>query len=121
MAAALSQVLTDATDSAVSVFPSPPGTFNPPALIVQFPTSVLKHVPAFGIDSAQLTVLAATGVLDTDGHDQLLEVASAALEANQTLNGAVQVLRPTEWRAWRVMTVSGIDLLVAEIAVDVRM
>jgi hypothetical protein len=119
MADALTTVLSAATG--VSVFPSPPATFNPPAIVVNFPTTVTKHVPAFAIDSATVTLLCATGVAEAEALDQLLETTSAALETDQTLSGAVQLIKPNTWQSWRVLNVAGVEMLAAEISCEVRM
>jgi hypothetical protein len=82
-------------------FPNPPSTFNPPAIIVSLPLTVTKHVPAFGIDRVTLVLLVAAGVTEADLVDELLGLASAAIEADKSLGGAVQLCNPDEWRNWR--------------------
>lgn len=120
-AAALVEVLEAATASTVTVFDTPPATFNPPALVVNYPATVTKHNPTFAIDLAALSVLAAVGVSEGDTLDGLLDTATTAIEADPTLVAAVQHAKPVEWRNWRVLTVSGIDVLTAELALEIRM
>jgi len=120
-AAALVDVLETATASLVTVHDRPPSTLNAPALVVSYPTTVTKHTPAFAIDQAELAVMGAVGVEDGDSLDGLLETATAAVEANPTLGGAVQHCKPTAWRNWRIFTSAGASLLVAEVALEIRM
>jgi len=120
-AGALVEVLEAATSSTVSLFEQPPATFNPPALVINYPATVTKHNPAFAIDQAATTVTAAVGVSDGDTLDTLLDAANLAVEADPTLAGTVQHAKPVEWRNWRVLTVAGIDMLTADLALEVRM
>jgi hypothetical protein len=120
-AAALVDVLTAATDEVVTVHDKPPSTLNAPALVVSYPTTVTKHVPTFAIDQATVAVLGVAGVEDGDGLDELLDDATTAIEADPTLGGAVQYAKPVEWRNWRIMTSAGASLLVAELALEIRM
>lgn len=120
-ATALVDVLTAATADLVTVHDKPPATLNAPTLVVSYPTTVAKHNPAFSIDLASVAVLGAVGVEDGDGLDTLLGVATTAIEANPSLGGAVQYAKPVEWRNWRIMTSAGASLLVAEIALEIRM
>jgi hypothetical protein len=120
-AAALAGVIAAATDGTVTVLEQPPATFNPPALVVGYPQTVSLHNPAFAVDQAALTVLAAVGAPEGDDLDGLLEVATRAVEGDPTLGGAVQIAKPTEWRNWRMLTVAGVDMLTAELALEIRM
>jgi hypothetical protein len=120
-AAALVDVLMAATADVVTVHDRPPSTLNAPALVVSYPTAVAKHTPTFAIDQAELAVLGAVGVEAGDDLDGLLEVATDAIEGDPTLAGAVQYCKPTEWRNWRIMASAGASLLVAEIALEIRM
>jgi hypothetical protein len=121
MSAALAEVLGAGTAGTVTVFPAPPATFNPPALVVQYPTTVTKHSPAFGVDLAALPVLAAVGAPEGGALDALLEQATAAVEADISLAGTVQSAKTVEWRNWRILTVAGVDMLVAELVLEIRM
>lgn len=120
-AAALAGVLTTATEDLVFVHDKPPATLNAPSLVVSYPTTVVKHSPAFAVDQASLAVLAAVGVEDGDNLDGLLSVATSAIESDPSLGGAVQYAKPVEWRNWRIMTSAGASLLVAELALEIRM
>ncbi len=120
-AGALVEVLEAATASTVSVFDKPPATFNPPALVINYPTTVAKHNPAFAIDLASFTVLAAVGVDQGDSLDELLGTVTAAVEADPSLTAVVQHAKPVEWRNWRILTVAGADMLAADVALEVRM
>jgi hypothetical protein len=120
-AAALVDVLEAATADLVTVHDKPPSTLNAPTLVVSYPTTVVKHTPTFAIDQASVAVLGAVGVEDGDGLDDLLEAATVAIEADPSLGGAVQYAKPVEWRNWRIMTSAGASLLVAELALEIRM
>jgi hypothetical protein len=121
---ALVSVLTAATAAntpPVWVHDKPPSTLNAPSLVVSYPTTVVKHSPTFPIDQAAVAVLGAVGVEAGDDLDGLLAQTTTAVEANPTLSGAVQYCQPTEWRNWRIMTSAGASLLVAEVALEIRM
>jgi hypothetical protein len=119
-----SRALADALQavgSNVTVLDTPKTTFNPPALVVGFPTTVTKHQPAFATDSTVLVVMAAVGPTDADGLDQLLTDATEVIEKDPTLGGAVQTTVVTEWRNWRALTVSGGENLVADLGLRIQM
>jgi hypothetical protein len=121
---ALAAVLGDATAGMIppaSVFAQPPSTYNPPALVIQYPTSVMLHQPAFTIDTASLSVLAVAGLEEPDTVDLLLALAVAAVEGDSQLGGAVQHAHPVEHRLWRIVNVAGADYLTAELALEIRM
>ena len=80
-----------------------------------------KHTPSFAVDLASVSVLGAVGVEDGDGLDDLLSVANDAIEVDPSLGLAVQHARVVEWRNWRVFTSAGANLLVAELALEIRM
>jgi hypothetical protein len=120
-AAALASVMAAGTDGTITVLAAPPATFNPPALLVGYPATVVKHTPAFGVDLASLAVLAAVGAPEADSLDSLLSSATAAIEANPSLGAVVQHAKPTEWRNWRILNVAGIDMLAADLALEIRM
>ena len=121
---ALAEVLTDATADLAplpSVFDRPPTTVNPPALIVQFPTTVTKHVPTFAIDQVDWTVTAVAGLGDPETIDTLLAVATAAVEDDPGLGTVVPICKPVEHRNWRLLTVAGTDMLAADLILETRM
>jgi hypothetical protein len=120
-AAALADLLISATAAAVTVFTHPPATFNAPAYIVAYPTTVTKHEPAFAIDVAEWILTAAAGADDPDTLDGLLSTAADAIEKDMTLGGAVQICRPTMWRNYRVSVIGGAELLLADLVLETRM
>ena len=106
------------------MFADPPPSFNVPAYIVAWPTSVLYNSPVFGVDLATLPVLAAVAPDQSPQLDDLLNVATAALEANPTLGGVLAqgTLVVTEQRNWRILAdVAGARFLAAELTVEIRM
>ena len=121
---ALAALLADATAGMVppaSVFAQPPSTHNPPALVVQYPSQVLLHQPAFPIDTATVSVLAVAGLEEPATVDALLSATVAAVEADGQLGGTVQFCRPTQHRLWRIVNVAGADYLTAELELEIRM
>ena len=120
-AAALADVLRAATADAVTVFTHPPATLNAPAYVVAYPVTVTKHTPAFAIDTAEWVLTGAAGADDPDTLDDLLAVASTAIEGDPTIGGSVQHARPTTWRNYRVTTIAGADLLMADLVLETRM
>jgi hypothetical protein len=123
-AGALALVLADATEGMTppaSVFAQPPSTHNPPALVVQYPSQVILHSPAFAVDTATMSVLAVAGLEEPDTVDLLLSLAAQAVEEDAQLDGAVQYCRPTQHRLWRIVNVAGADYLTAELELEIRM
>lgn len=123
-AAGLEEVLVGATAGMTppaSVFPEPPSTYNPPALVIQYPTTVTLHSPAFAVDTAAVSVLAVAGLEEPDTVDELLALAVAAVEGDSSLAGTVQYAHPVGHRLWRIVNVAGADYLTAELALEIRM
>lgn len=121
VAAALGEVLTAATEGAVTVFERPPATFNVPAFIVADPTRVEYRTPAFGIDLARISVICAAGADGVDLVDNLIATAVAALQADQGLGGAVQSCQVIEQSNWRMITVGGAEYRAADVVLEIRM
>jgi hypothetical protein len=107
-------------DATVTCFVAPPATFNPPAYVVGWPTTVVYDTRLFGIDVATLPVAAAGGVEETDRVDELLETARKALD-DGNLSGTVQHARVMSQANWRPVRVSGIDMLVADLVLEIQM
>jgi hypothetical protein len=120
-AAAAVAAILEPLDPSVSVFAAPPETYNPPAYVVGYPTNVVYDLPAFGIDQATLPVIAAAGLSQVDYVDELLEAAKKAINAAVALDGAVQSCRVAEQQNWRVLNVAGVEMLAAEITLEIRM
>ena len=121
MADALVGALSTALGETAMVFGSPPSTFNPPAVVIGFPTTVVLHSPAFAVDTCTVPVLCTAGVADVTGLDSLMGVVSACLDVTGSFPPDVIVLGPSEWRNWRILTVAGIDMLAADIITEIRM
>ena len=119
-AAGIAQVLSVA-DAAVSVFATPPETFNPPAYIVGYPRLVQYSRDVFGIDTATLPVMVGVSPNEVDTGDALLVVAKDALEADLTLDHAVQGLRVLEQSNWRRLNVAGAEVLAVDLVVEITM
>ena len=122
--AALAGLLAAATEEMIppaSVFAQPPSTHNPPALVIQYPSQVLLHTPAFPVDTATVSVLAVAGLEEPATVDALLEATVAAVEADGQLGDTVQYCRPMQHRLWRIVNVAGADYLTAELELEIRM
>lgn len=122
VAAAIEANLAAAVEGAVATYAKPPPMFSPPALIVAWPSTVERNLPAFGVDLATVSVIAATGPEEMEREANLLQVATAALEADRTLGGVLAhgALTVPSWRAWRVVTVGGERVLLAELILEIR-
>lgn len=118
----IADTLADAVEGAVAVYAKPPPTFNGPALIVAWPTTIERNTPAFGVDLATVSVLAAVGPEEMERGAALMGVATAALEADRTLGGVLAhgALVVSAWRAWRIVTVAGSHVLLAELILEIR-
>jgi hypothetical protein len=121
--AGLAATLTAAVEGTnVNVFSAPPSTFNPPALVVQYPTSVTKYTASYGLDMATWAVMAAVGLENqSDYLDQLCNIAADAVYADPSISGVTQSSRVTEFRNWRILLMSGVELLTAEVIIETRM
>jgi hypothetical protein len=119
----MSAVLSAATEGTnVSVFSAPPSTFNPPALVVQYPQTVTKYVASFGVDLAAWTVMAAVGLENqSDDLDGLANLVADTVFGDPTLGGGVIASKLTELRNWRIVVVGGAELLTCEVALETRM
>jgi hypothetical protein len=119
-AAAIAGTLEAELDG-LAVYDRPPGSFVAPAAVVQFP-AVNYNVPAFGVDNApEWTVLFAVGIDEADELDELLDLARAALNADERLAGGVQHCRTVGHRNARIIAVAGVDYLTAELVLDIRL
>ena len=119
-AAALAAVLTQLDDT-VAVFASPPATLNAPAYVVGYTTRVDYGTPSFSIDLATQPVAACVGLGEVDRGDTMLAAAKAAIGADPSLGGAVQVARVTSQTNWRALNVAGADLLFGDLVIEIRM
>jgi hypothetical protein len=121
--AGLAELLTAAVEGTnVSVFPAPPSTFNPPALVVQYPQTVSKYTAGMGVDTATWAVMVAVGLENqSDYLDQLANLAADAIFGDPSLAGITLSSRVTELRNWRILLMSGVEVLTAEVVVESRM
>lgn len=119
-AAAIAETL-GGLDPTVAVFANPPETFNPPAYIVGYTRLVNYDDVSFGVDRADLPVMAAAGLGELDRVDSLLAQAKQTLNADPSAGGAVVSLRVKMQDQWRVLVVGGAELLAAELVLDIRM
>jgi len=120
VAAALAAQIAAATDGTVAVFPKPPQTINPPAIVVGRPRLVRYATVAFSIDDVELSVLCAGPIDGDDTVDALADTVRRACLTDRTLGGTVSVAYPYEQGQWRASNVAGIDLLVCEVIVAIQ-
>jgi hypothetical protein len=118
VAAALVDVVSTAMGATVTVFPEPPQTLNPPAIIVG-PATVTYSVAAFAVDEVDLTVMAVVPVGHLNELDSLARQVHDAILADSTLAGAVKAAWPIEQRNSRGVVIAGIDLSVVDVVVRV--
>jgi hypothetical protein len=108
-------------DETVAVFASPPSTFNPPVYIVGYPRTVTYDHATFSTDLAELPVLVGCGVSEIDRVDELAEQAKKAINADPSCGGAVQHVRVASQDNWRILSVSGVDVLAVDLTLNIRM
>jgi len=123
VAEAVAATLTAATEGTVAVFADPPATFNVPALIVGWPTTVTYHAPLMGVDEATLPLICAVAENQSARMDDLLNVARWALVNDPTLGGvlAFGVVVVATQRNWRVLAdAAGARFLAAELTLEIR-
>jgi hypothetical protein len=118
-AAAVAGVL--AALDGIAVFATPPETFNPPAYIVGYPSSVAYGHVGFGMDLASLPVMAAAGPNSADDVDALIQNAKDAIDADPTLGGAVGNATVATQANWRRVDVAGAQVLAADLVLEIRM
>jgi hypothetical protein len=108
------------TSAPATIFEQPPGTVNPPAIVIGWPIEVNFSVIAPGIDQATLPV-ACVGPFD--GSDLVAELVAnvRAGVVDSTLGGAVQICYPTAERNWGQINVAGTDLFRAEVIFTIQM
>jgi hypothetical protein len=119
-AAALVSALQTQTGATVFVFPKPPQTLNPPAIVVGRPTEVLYSAWALSVDEVTLPVLCVGPGDGEDIVDGLITAVRAAL-ADPMLGGAVQSCVASAERNWRNVVLAGVDILQAEVTLTIRM
>jgi hypothetical protein len=119
-ATAIAAVL-EAIDPAVSVFATPPATFNPPAYVCGVVRTLTYDGATFGIDAVQFRVFVSAGPEEYDRLDALCASARAALAVDPSLAGAVQHLRVLSQENWRRLAVAGADTLTADLILEIRM
>jgi hypothetical protein len=119
-AAAVAAVL-EQIDASIRVFATPPSTLNPPAYVVGYPQTVDYDLPTFGVDVAALPVMAAAGAGEVDRVDELVMLAKDALKPETNLGGAVVSCRPRSQSTWRLLTIAGVDVLAADLVLEIRM
>ena len=119
-AAAIAETL-DRLDPAVNVFATPPETFNPPAYIVGYPTTVQYGRQMFGTDVATIPVMIGVGPNEVDRADAMVAMAKDALVVDPSLGQLVQGLAITEQANWRRLNVSGIEVLAVDLVLEITM
>jgi hypothetical protein len=119
-AAAVTQALQVTLGETTWVYPAPPQTVNPPAVVVGRPAGVRFAEVAFGIDMAELPVVC---VAAADGEDQAARLVGLVRQSfpDPTLGGAVLSCVAVAERNWRNVTIAGVDLLQVEVVLDIRM
>jgi len=114
--------LLGAIDATVKAYPAAPETFNPPAYVVGFPVSVVRGAGAMGVDVAQLPVAACAGPTESFKPNALLIAAIPALEADPTFGGVVIGSKVTNaQQSYRRLSVAGIEVLAADLLLEIRM
>jgi len=105
----------------VFVFPKPPQTINPPALVVGRPIEVRYGTFSLGADEADLPVACIGPADGEETVDSLIGMVRQAVAADRSLGGVVQDCTDTLERNWHNLNVAGVDILQAEILLTIRM
>jgi hypothetical protein len=120
VAKAIAALLAD-LDESVTVFDAPPSTLNPPAYVVRYPSVVDYDVPTFGVDLGTLPVEAIVAPGEFDRLDAMLDDARQALSDDDNLGGAVVTQSPRSQSGWRMFNVAGVDVMAAQLILEIRM
>jgi len=100
------------------VFPEPPQTLNPPAVVVG-PVSGQWATAALSVDETDVDVMCAAAIGHYNDLDALLETVRQAIVADPTLGGQVKAAYPYERRNNRNVNVAGIDLSIVDATIKV--
>jgi hypothetical protein len=119
-AAAVTAALQATMGETVFVYGKPPATVNPPAVIVGRPSEVRYSTVAFAIDEAVLPVSCVGPADGDDTVDQLAAMVRASFP-DPTLGGVVQACWPADERAWRQVSIAGVDVLIADVNLSIQM
>jgi hypothetical protein len=119
-ATAVAAALQATLGETVFVFPKPPQTVNPPAVIVGRPTEVRYSTVAFSIDEATIPVTCLGPLDGEDVVDGLIAMVRASF-ADRSLGGVVQACWAADERGWRNVNVAGVDVLVADVTLTIQM
>jgi hypothetical protein len=99
-----------------------PEIINPPCVVVGRAQQVTYSTVGMGIDEATLTITIAGGIETEDAVDAIKNTCRQALDADPTLGGGALSAVAEEERNWRNVTgAGGIQLLLVDLAVIVRM
>ncbi len=108
-------------DPAVSVFATPPETFNPPAYVCGVVRALDYNAVTFGVDRVEFRLFVSAGPNDYDRLDQLCAQAAAALAVDPMCGGAVISLTVIHQENWRRLSIAGADVLTADLILAIRM
>jgi hypothetical protein len=120
-AAALAELLTEASEGTVACFAVPPQTINPPAIVVSRPVTEEYGVAGMSVDRITLPVVCVGPRDNDDVVEQLKRIVLDAILADPTIKGAVQVATATEARNWRMLSIAGIETLAVDVILTVQM
>jgi len=113
-------VALEGLDPTVTCFASPPTTFNPPAYIVGYTTTVIYDATMFGVDVATQPVACVSGPTDRNRAEALARVAKDALRVDPSLGGTVQHLRVVSRSNPRFWSVGGADAYVVDLILEIQ-
>lgn len=105
----------------VTVYDRPLFNLNAPALVIGRPIETRYAVAGMNVDLAQLPVACVAATEHDDDVTALIGEVRAAVNADRTLGGAVQLCYPVAERNWRPLKVAGADLLAADAVLEVHM
>jgi hypothetical protein len=102
----------------VSVYDRPPATFNPPAVILAHPQLVTRNQPRFAVDRVTWPLMCVAGANQADYVADLLDQVAAVIDDDPSLGGEVQSATAATFGGWRITDVSGIQVLAADVTLD---
>lgn len=119
-AEALAEILA-AMDPTATAFAVPPESLNVPAYVVGYPRTVTYGVASFGMDTASIAISVVVSLGEGAKADAMLKQAKETLDANPTLDGNVQGCAVKEQTSWRPAVISGINCMLADLVLEIRM
>lgn len=120
-AAGLADAFKAADDGTTNIFPSPPMTLNPPAIVVGRPLEVRYAEAGLGVDAVELPVICLGPMEGDDVVDALITFVRSVVMADPSVGRTLRSTSPSLQRNWRAVRIGGADYLAADVVLNIEM